>query len=142
MRLLDQEATWRTPLKTAFKLSVPTVLEPRDTRVGALSSGALSGEPSVIRTPRNERDGADRSGVALSAFETHADLRATGGSVSAPAAAFDGGRLRVTDPVDAGITKVRDHVRFRFDDQSAADVRVQRATGDRTTLLRTRELIA
>jgi hypothetical protein len=89
-------------------------------RVGVLLQGSADGYGAVMRTFWADTAADEASEVTLSPLETHIDLRGEFAEASGTAGVLSGGFVAVTDPVDAAMASLLDHVRFRFDEPWAA----------------------
>jgi hypothetical protein len=89
-------------------------------RVGVLLQGSADGYTALSRTFWIDAAAEESSDVNMSPLESYIDLRGECAAASDISGVLSGGFASVTDPADAAMDSLLDHVRFRFDDSWAA----------------------
>jgi hypothetical protein len=99
-------------------------------RVGVLLQASADGYVAHARTFWIDAAADESSEVKLSPLETHIDLRSEFTETSDFPGVLSGGFARVSDPDDAAMATLLDHVRFRFDESWAAYYRAAALNSD------------
>jgi hypothetical protein len=89
-------------------------------RVGVYMEGSTDGLRAKVRTFWADVGAEESSEVIISPIETHIDLRGQHAYASDIAGVLTGGHAALTDPADAAMNSLLDHLRFGFDERWAA----------------------